>query len=132
MSVYNYSQDIQKEFDINSLKNKSEYIMKDIADLQKHLDKINNQALKVLNTDFYNEVRCTREKSWYDKKVYYIVTAYKIPKTDVPGAYKQMYHRIHKRFGGLEKKAAIEYAEELAKKYNCNIIYKNVKGKDVK
>lgn len=132
MSVYNYSQDIQKEFDINSLKFKSESIMRDIADLQKHLKKVEEQALKVLNTDFYNEVRCTREKAYRDNKVYYVVVAYKIPKTDVPGAYEQMYHKRHKKFGGLEKKAAIEYAEALSVIYNAKIKYKNVKGKDVK
>lgn len=121
--------------DINELKRYYKWAEDDIEDIKEYMQAITNQVQQALKAEQRHFISIRREKNWYgsDKKVYYYVSIK--TKTFVDGIEQKVstpyiaeYEKLRKKFGGLEKKQAIEYAESLRKKYNYQVMKEGFKN----
>jgi hypothetical protein len=100
----------------------------DINDIREYMKAVTEQVEKALKAEYRHTIKIRREKQYYDKKVYYYVSiktkifidGVEQERTTTP--YVKEYEKRNKKFGGLEKKLALEYAETLRKQYNFQVI----------
>jgi hypothetical protein len=101
----------------------------DIADIKEYMQAITEQVQMALKAEQVHFITIRREHNRWstDKKVYYYVsikTEIHIDgiKQNASTPYIAEYEKLRKKFGGMEKKEAAAYAEQLRKKYNFKIM----------
>lgn len=131
MRIYDKSdiEYIKSIFDIESLKRQYKWAEDDIQDIKKYMQTITEQVQKALKAEYRHTIVIRREKSYYgDKKVYYYVSIKSkifvdgIEQTRNVTPHFKEYEKLHQKFGGLEKKKAVEYAESLRKQFNFQVV----------
>lgn len=128
MYRYGYNAPRLKEIHhIEDLKRESDRIISEFKrieeekkELEQILANITNRATEILNYDYYYKCECWRREGYSDKKIFYELIVYKIPKIDILENYtrSQILHLRIPGLGGGKKKAIIK-AAELKKEYNC-------------
>lgn len=123
---------LKREFSLESLERDIKYAEEDIHHIQKYLEVAKGQLALAMETSLKYYVEFRKEHNYSTKHINYIILVYQLP--DIPDANKNarsMYLYTpqsdpgshNKPFLGNEKKAAIEYARSLSKKYgNCEIV----------
>lgn len=115
--MYYNKKELEQLFSIDSISEWITYAQRDIDRISEYIQEAENR-LKYLNTLTYAyEVEINRHK-YSSSPVSYHVSLNKYPeemgkgcRISVPGTSKQ--------FSGKERKQALQYAQELAAKYNC-------------
>jgi len=122
-------EEIKGNYILSSLESKVEYDQGEIEDLRKFIEKVKAQIEVVKSTKFKPHVYLKRQD--YYKPIQYYVGVNIIPEIeDLKG--KIFPSEKCKRFvGGQHKKEVFEYAQELAKEYNCEIIKEGFKEKEI-
>ncbi|MBC6975100.1 MULTISPECIES: hypothetical protein [Bacillus] len=118
-------------YDIEKLKQYSNWCDRDIKGLEEVIEKLKQYQMEiyehaqtVVNTEFQNVVTLVRRRDYYTNRVKYhvqlamrpIVAREWIENEKVYGPYKH-----EKMFTGKERHLALKYAKDLAKQYNCEI-----------
>jgi hypothetical protein len=141
MTDYSYDYQVDKEiealessYDLESLKYRRESLTKTLtkinANIGRFLRAYDEQIKVVEGTEFKPEVYIDRRTN-YDNKVEFTVGVKFLPQLASTGDANRDYFRQNrldfpsketKRFTGQERRAALAYADELAKKHNAEII----------
>ncbi|PDY47457.1 hypothetical protein [Bacillus pseudomycoides] len=118
-------------YDIERLKQYSNWCERDIERLEEVIKKLKKYQMKiyehaqtVVNTEFKNVVTLVRRRDYYSNRVKFhvqlemrpIVASNHIENERVYGSYKH-----EKMFTGKERYLALKYAEDLANQYHCEI-----------
>ncbi len=89
--------------------------------LNKFIAECWEQIEKIGNTQITQYVYCRRRNNYHTNRVEYEAGVRNQPRVENGERYEWPEPGTFKMFSGREKKAAREYAEELATKYNCEI-----------
>lgn len=113
-------------FDTSRLDNRIESAMDDIKELQRGIKRCQEYIAFMIrqkelaeSITYKYEVHLVRQS--YSKPIKYFASVHKIP--NVPNNFKKIVYLESKRFDGKDRHIAKTHAEELAKKYNCEVIY---------
>lgn len=129
-SDYNLDKQLEEYencFDLSLLEHQIEYSKDYINELQdgvkrcqKYISFLIRQKELAESITYRYEVHLVRQS--YSKPIKYFATARKIP--NVPSGDKKSVFLESEKFDGKDRHVAKKRAIELAKKYNCEVIYK--------
>lgn len=118
-------------YNMDTLKDYNDYCERDIKRLKGFIDEVRayqmelyNHVQHVLQTPIKHVVRLQRSREYSTNKVHFYVVVEERPQIaheNVEGNHVYGKYKDDKNFKGTERHLAIKYAEELAKKYHCEI-----------
>ena len=117
---YESDEEINRNYTLQSLQNSLEWWDDEVKTIEKQMMKIRAQIGVVKKTEF-EKIVLLRKNPWL-KPVEYNVVLRDIPQ--LPGGQNTYYpSSYHKTFtGGMKKKEAIEYATNLAKEHDAELV----------
>lgn len=114
-------------YDVETLENYLQWSTRDITNMKEQIQKteeyqefVKNQIRLVSSIETVPEVNLQRTVY---KSVEFFVSVRHVPQIEVEEGKRQPYIKStdNKKFEGKERHIALEYAQELADKYNCDI-----------
>lgn len=129
-NVYVHYYDHKLIFDMETLDNYLRYAAGDIEQLEEHIKKlkkyqesIKQQKLVVSSTETVPEVNLRRAHKYRSNNIEFFVSVRHVPQIEVLKDHRNLHiaSSESKMFEGRQRNIAINYAKELAKKYQCEI-----------
>ena len=111
---------LKTEYNAEYIQRDIGYARRDIGEIEQFIRAAHDQLEVIKKTVFVYEVSIERRDY---NKVEYFVSSAQVPQVEGGQHHKIYPHDDSKRFVGKDRKAAVEYARELSKKYgNCRIV----------
>lgn len=127
MRYRDYMQNIEKDFNLDSLKRISGYLERELKEIQEDRAKLLDQVKKALEVTWHYEIFVERGRDYSTGNIKYHVSVHNIP--SVEGGRKELEYKTCKNFKGTEKKQVREYIKEMEKLYRVKFTgdYKKLK-----